>query len=146
MVENYARKIKFTFTHIGCIKTFADASKFFRHLQEWLQLSEYGLHEVSLSLGESPHAAGQQLLCCGVELGKLVQQLGVESLVVVPRDLQLVLNAAVFEAVGALLAVVVVQQFVEALLDEFVWPSEHEQQLGERVDDQDLCALLLLRE
>lgn len=72
--------------------------------------------------------------------------MGVESLVVVPCNLQLVLNAAVFEAVGALLAVVIVQQFVEALLDEFVRPSEHEQQLSERVDDQDLCALFLLRE
>lgn len=72
--------------------------------------------------------------------------MGVESLVVVPCNLQLVLNAAVFEAVSALLAVVVVQQFVEALLDEFVRPGEHEQQLGERVDDQGLCTLFLLRE
>lgn len=70
-----------------------------------------------------------------MELGKLIQQLGIESLVVVTRGLQLVLNAAVFEALGTLLAVVVVQQFVEALLDEFVRPGEHEQELGERVDD-----------
>jgi len=81
-----------------------------------------------------------------VELGQLVQELGVERLVVVARRLQLVLHAAVLEPVGALLAAVVVQQLVEALLDEFVRPGEHEEQLGERVDDQGLRALLLLRE
>lgn len=70
-----------------------------------------------------------------MELGELVQKLGVERLVVVARRLQLVLDAAVLEAVGALLAVVVVQQLVEALLDEFVRPGEHEEELGERVDD-----------
>lgn len=115
-------------------------------LQERLQLSKRGLHEVLLSLGEGPDAAGQQLLSGGVELGKLVQQLGVESLVVVTCHLQLVLNAAVFEALGTLLAVVVVQQLVKALLDEFVRPGEHGQELGERVDDQGLCALFLFRE
>lgn len=81
-----------------------------------------------------------------MELGELVQKLGVERLVVVARCLQLVLDAAVLEAVGTLLAVVVVQQLVEALLDEFVRPGEHEEELGERVDDESLCALLLLRE
>lgn len=111
------------------------ASQMLGNLQEWLQLPERRLHEVLLSLREGPDAARQQLLCCGVELGKLIQQLGIESLVVVTRHLQLLLNAAVFEALGALLAVVVVQQFVEALLDEFVRPGEHEQELGERVDD-----------
>lgn len=97
-------------------------------------------------MSESPHTASKQLLCCTVELGELVQKLGVERLVVVARHLQVVLDAAVLEAVGALLAVVVVQQLVKALLDEFVRPSEHEEELGERVDDQGLCALLLLRE
>lgn len=94
-------------------------------------------------MSEGPHAAGEQILCCSVELGQLVQELCVERLVVVARCLQLVLDAAVLEAFGALLAVVVVQQLVEALLDELVRPGEHEEQLGERVDDQGLCALLL---
>lgn len=113
-------------------------------MQEGLQLAQGRLHEVLLSLRESPHAASEQLLRCGVELGKLVQKLGVERLIVVACHLQLILDAAVFEAVSALLAVVVVQQLVKALLDELVWPSEHEEELGERVDDQGLCALLLL--
>lgn len=116
------------------------------NLQEWLQLPQRRPHEVLLSLGESPHAAGEQLLGGAVELGQLVQQLGVERLIVAARHLQLVLHAAVFEAVGALLAVVVVQQLVEALLDELVRPGEHEEELGERVDDQGLRALLLLGE
>lgn len=80
-----------------------------------------------------------------MELGELIEELCVERLVVVAGHLQLLLDPAVFEAVGSLLAVVVVQQFVEALLDEFVRPGEHEQQLGERIDDQGLGALLLLR-
>lgn len=116
------------------------------NLQEWLQLPQRGPHEVLLSLCESPHAAGEQLLGGAVELGQLVQQLGVERLVVAARHLQLVLHAAVLEAVSALLAVVVVQQLVEALLDELVRPGEHEEELGERVDDQGLRALLLLVE
>lgn len=105
------------------------------NLQERLQLSQRCLHEVLLSLSKSPHTAGKQLLRCTVELRKLIQKLGVEGLVVAVRDLKLVLDAAVLEAVGALFAVVVVQQFVEALLDELVRPSKHEQELGERVDD-----------
>lgn len=116
------------------------------NLQEGLQLSQRRLHEVLLRLRESPHAASEQLLGRAVELGELIQKLGIERLIVVACHLQLILDTAVFEAVGALLAVVVVQQLVEALLDEFVRPSEHEEELGERVDDQGLCALLLLRE
>lgn len=80
-----------------------------------------------------------------MEHGQLVQELGIERLVVVARGLQLVLHTAVLEAVGSLLAVVVVQQLVEALLDELVRSSEHEEELGEWVDDQGLCPLLLLR-
>lgn len=79
-----------------------------------------------------------------MELGELIQELGVERLVVVARHLQLILDAAILEALRSLLAVVVVQQLVESLLDELVGPGEHEEQLGERVDDQGLCALLLL--
>lgn len=104
-------------------------------LQEGVQLSQCRLHKVLLSLSESPHAARKQLLCCTVELRELVQKLGIERLVIVARHLQLILDTAVFEAVGALLAVVVVQQLVEALLDEFVRPGEHKEKLRERVDD-----------
>lgn len=121
-----------------------DASPSGTDLQQRLQLPQRGLHEVPLGLGEGPHAAGEQLLGGAVELGQLVQQLSVERLVVAARHLQLVLHAAVLEALGALLAVVVVQQLVEALLDELVRPGEHEQQLRQRVDDQGLRALLLL--
>lgn len=56
------------------------------------------------------------------------------------------MDTPVFKAVRALLAIVVVQQLVKALLDEFVGPGEHEEQLGERADDQGLRAFLLLRE
>lgn len=113
-------------------------------VHEGRQLPQCPLHEVLLGLSESPHAAGEQVLCGAVELGELVQKLGVERLVVVARRLQLVLHAAVLESVGALLAVVVVQQLVEALLDELVRPGEHEEELVERLDDQGLRALLLL--
>lgn len=106
-----------------------DASASCTDLQQRLQLPQCGLHEVLLRLGEGPHTAGEQLLGGAVELGQLVQQLGVERLVVAARHLQLVLHAAVLKALGALLAVVVVQQLVKALLDELVRPGEHEQQL-----------------
>lgn len=121
-----------------------DASPSCTDLQQRLQLPQRGLHEVLLRLGEGPHTAGEQLLGGAIKLGQLVQQLGVERLVVAARHLQLILHAAVLEALGALLAVVIVQQLVEALLDELVRPGEHEQQLRQWVDDQGLRAFLLL--
>lgn len=105
------------------------------NLQEGLQLAHCRLHEVLLSLSESPHTASKQLLSRTMELGELVQKLGVERLIVVARRLQLILDTAILEAVGALLAVVVVQQLVKALLDKFVRPGEHEEELGKRIDD-----------
>lgn len=63
-------------------------------------------------------------------MGGMEQQAGVESL-----QFDYAGNHAVLEAVGALLAVVVVQQLVKALLDKFVRPGEHEEELGKRIDD-----------
>lgn len=115
------------------------------NLQKRLELSERRLHEVLLDLSEGLYAVFEQLLGHAVELLQLVQELGVQRFVVVARHLQLVLDSAVLQAIGALLTVVVVQQLVEAFLDELVRPGEHDEELGERLDDQRLCALLLLR-
>lgn len=122
-----------------------DSQTVSHHLKDGLQLPQRSPYEVFLSLRKGPDAAHEQLLRYSVEHGQLVQELGIERLVVVARGLQLVLHTAVLEAVGSLLAVVVVQQLVEALLDELVRSSEHEEELGEWVDDQGLCPLLLLR-
>lgn len=113
-------------------------------MKERFQLPEGRPHEVLLSLSEGLDAAGEELLGGAVELWQLVQKLGVERLVVAARHLQLVLNPPVLEALGSLLATVVVQQLVETLLDQLVRPGEHEEELAERVDHQSFCALLLL--
>lgn len=115
------------------------------NLREGPELSERRLHEVLLHLSEGFHAVFEQILCHVVERLQLVQQLGVQRLVVVTSHLELVLDSAVLQAIGALLAVVVVEQLVEAFLDELVGAGEHDEELRERLDDQLLCALLLLR-
>lgn len=114
------------------------------HLQKWGELSQCKKHEVSLCLGEAPHTVSEELLRSTMKFGKLIQQLGIQGLVVVPCCLQLFLHTFVFQPLGSLLTVIIVKQLVETLLDQFVWTGKHGKELGEGKDDQSLRPLLLL--
>lgn len=116
----------------------------YAHLLEWTELPQCEKHEVSLCLGKTLQTVGEELLSSAMKFGKLIQELGIQGLVVVPRCLQLFLHTLVFQPLCSFLTVIIVKQLVKALLDQLVWTSKHGKQLGEGIDDQSLCPLLLL--
>lgn len=97
------------------------------HREQRLQLLQRLAHEVTVGLGVAMHTVAEEALRVLMELGQLVQQLGVQGLVVVPGRLQLLQGLLVLQLLCPFCTVIEVQKLVKAFLHQLVGPREHVQ-------------------